>query len=64
VKDSGLIFFLFIPIGAFVELDEEELKKASPSSAGRILAAGAGSNFAVAVLALILMLLIVSSYTP
>src|SRR5579885_698163 len=64
VKDSGLIFFLFVPIGAFVELDEEELKKASPSSAGRILAAGAGSNFAVAVLALIFMLMIVSSYTP
>lgn len=64
VKDSGLIFFLFIPIGAFVELDEEELKKASPILAGKILAAGAGSNFAVAVLALIFMLLIVSSYTP
>jgi membrane-associated protease RseP (regulator of RpoE activity) len=64
VKDSGLIFFLFVPIGAFVELDEEELKKASPGVAGRILAAGAGSNFLVAVISLALMLLVVSTYAP
>ena len=27
VKSSGLIFFLFIPIGAFVDVDEDELKE-------------------------------------
>ncbi|MEM3684148.1 MAG: site-2 protease family protein [Conexivisphaerales archaeon] len=64
VKDSGLIFLLFIPIGAFVELDEEELKRASPGTAGRILAAGAGSNFVVAAVSLLLMLLVVSTYIP
>lgn len=64
VKDSGLIFFLFLPIGAFVELDEEELKRASPSSAGKILAAGAGSNFLVALLSIFLLLVLISTYSP
>jgi membrane-associated protease RseP (regulator of RpoE activity) len=64
VKDSGLIFFLILPIGAFVELDEEELKVARPGVAGRILAAGAGSNILTAIISLALMLAIVSSMTP
>lgn len=64
VKDSGLIFFLFVPIGAFVELDEEELKVAKPGVAGRILAAGAGSNILTAVISLTLMLVLVASMTP
>jgi membrane-associated protease RseP (regulator of RpoE activity) len=27
VKSSGLLFFLFVPIGAFVDVDEEQIKK-------------------------------------
>ena len=33
VKSSGLLFFLFIPIGAFVDVDEEQIKKAKPLTA-------------------------------
>ncbi|MEM3185410.1 MAG: site-2 protease family protein [Conexivisphaerales archaeon] len=64
VKDSGLLFFLVVPIGAFVELDEEQLKKERPSIAGRILAAGVGSNLASALIFLFLLLLVVSTFAP
>ena len=30
VKSSGLLFFLIVPIGAFVDVDEEQIKKAKP----------------------------------
>jgi membrane-associated protease RseP (regulator of RpoE activity) len=61
VKSSGLLFFLFIPIGAFVDVDEEELKKASGKTSSRILAGGVGANVALAAVCLIAVLLIVSS---
>ena len=64
VKSSGLLFFLVIPIGAFVEVDETALKAGKPRDAGRILAAGAGVNFIVGVIFLILMFNVVSTMTP
>ncbi len=64
VKSSGLLFFLFIPIGAFVDVDEEELKKAKPRASLRVMAAGVGANITVAVVCLIGVLLIVSTLTP
>lgn len=64
VKSSGLLFFLFVPIGAFVDVDEEELKKASGKTSSRILAGGVGANVALAAVCLIAVLLIVSSLAP
>jgi membrane-associated protease RseP (regulator of RpoE activity) len=64
VKSSGLLFFLVIPIGAFVEVDEEALKLAKPRDSGRVLAAGAGINFAFGILFLLLLFNVVSTMTP
>ena len=64
VKSSGLLFFLFIPIGAFVDVDEEQLKKAKSKVSSRVMAAGVGANTAVATVCLIGVLLIVSGLTP
>jgi membrane-associated protease RseP (regulator of RpoE activity) len=64
VKSSGLLFLLFVPIGAFVDVDEEELKKASGKTSSRILAGGVGANVALAVVCLIAVLLIVTNLSP
>jgi len=64
VKSSGLLFFLIIPIGAFVDVDEEQLKKAKAKVSTRILAGGVGANIAVAALCLIGFLVIVNGLTP
>jgi membrane-associated protease RseP (regulator of RpoE activity) len=64
VKSSGLLFFLFVPIGAFVDVDEEQLKKTSGRVASRVMAAGVGSNIATASVCLVCVLLIVGGLTP
>jgi len=64
VKSSGLLFFLFVPIGAFVDVDEEQLKKAKAKVSSRVMAAGVGGNIAVAAVCLIGVLIIVSGLTP
>jgi membrane-associated protease RseP (regulator of RpoE activity) len=64
VKSSGLLFFLFVPIGAFVEVDEEALKVAKARDSGRILAAGAGVNFVLGVIFLLLLFNVVASMSP
>jgi membrane-associated protease RseP (regulator of RpoE activity) len=64
VKSSGLLFFLIIPIGAFVDVDEEQLEKAKAKDSLRVLAAGVGGNIAIALVCLICVLLIVSGLTP
>jgi membrane-associated protease RseP (regulator of RpoE activity) len=53
VKSLGLLY-LIIPIGAFVEPDEEELKKTTISKRMRVYAAGPLSNFVVAFITLLL----------
>jgi membrane-associated protease RseP (regulator of RpoE activity) len=64
VKSSGLLFFLFVPIGAFVDLDESAIKQAKPSAAARVLAGGAGINLVAGLVFLLAMLLVVGSFTP
>ncbi|MBI3841280.1 MAG: site-2 protease family protein [Thaumarchaeota archaeon] len=64
VKASGLLFFLFVPIGAFVDVDEAALKEAKASHSGRVLAAGAGINLVVGLLCLLLLFGMVSSMRP
>jgi len=64
VKSSGLLFFLFFPIGAFVEVDEDALKVAKASYAGRVLASGAGINLVVGVVCLLLLFGTVSAMQP
>ena len=64
VKSSGLLFFLFVPIGAFVDVDESALKEARNSYSGRVLAAGAGINLVVGLICLLLLLGTVSLMRP
>jgi membrane-associated protease RseP (regulator of RpoE activity) len=64
VKSSGLVFFLVVPIGAFVEVDEDALKTAKASYSGRVLAGGAGVNLLVGMLCLLLLFGTVSAMKP
>lgn len=64
VKSSGLLFFLIVPIGAFVDVDEEQIKKAKPKASLKVMAAGVGGNILVGAVCLIGLLVIVGSLTP
>lgn len=64
VKSTGLVFFLFIPIGAFVELDEKAMRKLRPRDSVRILAGGPGSNTIVGLVALVLLVIILGGLVP
>ena len=54
VKQTGLLLLAIIP-GAFVEPDEESLKKARRSSQARVYAAGSGTNIVLALFVLIIL---------
>jgi membrane-associated protease RseP (regulator of RpoE activity) len=54
VKSLGILY-LIIPIGAFVEPDEEELSKTKASKRMRVFAVGPMANFIVAFVALLLL---------
>ncbi|HEY4699261.1 MAG TPA: site-2 protease family protein [Nitrososphaerales archaeon] len=64
VKSSGIILFLILPIGAFVDIDEEEVKKAPARNSARVMAAGPISNLTVAIVSLICLMLVVGSMNP
>jgi len=64
VKSAGLILFLVVPIGAFVDVDEDAMKIAKGADSGRVWAAGAGINFVVGVVCLLLLFGVVSTMKP
>jgi len=64
VKSAGLLLFLIFPIGAFVEVDEKELKAAKARDSTRVLAAGAGVNFVLALVCVALLFNVVSVMRP
>lgn len=64
VKTTGLILFLGIPIGAFVEIDEEELKTGKTRDVTRVLSGGPISNVAVAAICLAALLIIIMGLQP
>jgi membrane-associated protease RseP (regulator of RpoE activity) len=53
-----------LPIGAFVDVDEEQIAKAKAKESLRVMAAGVGGNIVVALVCLLSVLLIVSGLTP
>ncbi|MFA6049061.1 MAG: site-2 protease family protein [Candidatus Micrarchaeia archaeon] len=55
VKASGGILLGFLPIGAFVEPDEEKFKKLAIMKKQRILVAGTATNFATALIFALLL---------
>ena len=63
VRSTGLLW-LIIPIGAFVEPDEEETKKVEPKVRAKIFAAGPGMNITLTAIFLILAILMAYSFAP
>ena len=55
IESLGLAFLAFIPVGAFVEPDEDSRRRASRGGQTRMFAAGVTNNFAVTVLAFALL---------
>lgn len=64
VKSTGLLFFLIVPVGAFVETDDKEIRSARARDSGRVLAAGPGSNMVAAMLSLLILLTLLGSAAP
>ncbi len=60
VKDAGLIFFGFLPVGAFVEPDEKELLKKPLRQRLRVFAAGSMANYSLALLLFLFLSFVVS----
>lgn len=57
-KSAGLLTFGFIPIGAFVDIDEEQLERKREVDRSRVIVAGSAANFIACVPALVLALLL------
>ena len=64
VKSSGLLFFLILPIGAFVEVDDTKMKESRARESLRVLAAGPTINVIIGIISLLGILLIVSGLSP
>ncbi|WP_049969556.1 site-2 protease family protein [Haladaptatus cibarius] len=55
IKSMGLALFAILPIGAFVEPDEENRREADRGGQSRMFAAGVTNNFAVTILVFMLL---------
>jgi membrane-associated protease RseP (regulator of RpoE activity) len=64
VKSSGIVFFLIIPIGAFVDVDEEQVKRSRARPSLKVMAAGVGGNVIVGAVCLMLLLVLVGGVSP
>jgi membrane-associated protease RseP (regulator of RpoE activity) len=64
VESTGILLFVGIPIGAFVNIEQEELAKATIKQKSAILTAGALNNMILAFISLIALYFIVSTLTP
>ncbi|MBU1940272.1 MAG: site-2 protease family protein [Candidatus Thermoplasmatota archaeon] len=63
VKSLGILY-LIVPIGAFVEPDEEQVKKAKIKARMRIYAAGPTANFVMVVVAMLLFVGCMAAVQP
>jgi membrane-associated protease RseP (regulator of RpoE activity) len=61
VESTGLVLFLGIPIGAFVNIERDELNRISTKQKSSILTAGPMTNIVLAGISLIFILLITST---
>jgi membrane-associated protease RseP (regulator of RpoE activity) len=55
IESMGLVFLTVIPVGAFVEPDEESQRRADRGGRTRMFAAGVTNNFAVTIVAFALL---------
>ncbi len=60
IKSLGILLFI-IPVGAFVEPDEEEIEKAEKRTRMKIFAAGPTTNIIAAIVSLVIFLMLMSS---
>ena len=56
LKSAGLVFFGFLPFGAFVDIDEKKLMREKPEKQNAVFVAGTAANFATAIIFLIMFL--------
>jgi membrane-associated protease RseP (regulator of RpoE activity) len=64
VKAAGVLLLIFLPIGAFVEVDDRQLKEVKSRDSLRVLAAGSGINFIVGIACILLLVITVSAMVP
>lgn len=64
VESTGILLFLGIPVGAFVNISPEELAKCTLKQKSAILTAGPLNNMIVVAVSLIALYFIVSTLTP
>jgi membrane-associated protease RseP (regulator of RpoE activity) len=64
VDSTGVVLFLGIPIGAFVNIERDELGKATLKQKSAVLTAGPLNNMILAGLSLFALFFLVSSLTP
>ena len=64
VESTGILLFLGIPVGAFVNIEQELLMKASMKQKSAILTAGALNNMILAAISLITLYFVISTLTP
>ena len=64
VDSTGLVLFLGIPIGAFVNIERDELNRATLKQKSAVLTAGPLNNMILAGACLIAMYFVVSTLTP
>ncbi len=60
LRSAGMLLFGFIPMGAFVDPDEEVLSRKSRVDQGRVIVAGSTANFALSFFSFIIFMLLIS----
>lgn len=64
VDSTGIVLLLGLPIGAFVNIERDELAKATLKQKSAVLTAGPLNNMILAALSLLALFLIMSTLTP
>ncbi len=64
VDSTGIVLFLGIPIGAFVNIERDELNRATLKQKSAVLTAGPLNNMILAVASLLAMFFVVSTLVP
>lgn len=55
LKSAGLVFFGFLPFGAFVDIDEKRLFKEKKEKQNAVFVAGTAANFATSIIFLLML---------
>jgi len=64
VESTGIVLLLGIPVGAFVNIEKEELAKASTKERSAVLTAGPLNNMILAAVSFIMLYVVVSTLVP